>query len=106
MSLIEQFQQRLLNDSQEYTRRTGINPSRFLQMLAQHGAVETARLLAVSPDFPEGFTRAWEHKCLELTVEYLMIYGDEGRFKVLFDDHVIKAAKRRLRSVGVSQAIV
>ncbi|MGE8134842.1 hypothetical protein ACQKO5_14655 [Novosphingobium subterraneum] len=103
MSLADQFQQALLEDSREYTERTGTNPSRFLQMLSQHAAVETARLLALSPDFPEGFTRAWEHKCLELTVEYLMIYGENGRYLPLFDDHVLKAAKRRLKSVGVTK---
>lgn len=76
--LAGQFEQHLLAVSQEYTEITGTSPRRFLQMVSEHGGVETARILTLAIHPGEGFTRAWEHKCLHLTAEYLLVYGGDG----------------------------
>ena len=100
-----QFERDMLADSREYTKRTKTSPSRYLQMIQSYGAVETARRLACDPAFHEGFTRAWEHKCLNLTAEYLMVYGDGGRYQQLFSGDEIEAARKKLRSVEVTGPI-
>ena len=43
--------------------------NRFLQMLSDHGGVDTARLLTMSNEPSEGFTALWEYGRLDLTVK-------------------------------------
>ena len=95
------FERNMLDDSREYTRVTKTSPSRYLQMINDNGGVETARRLAIHPKFHEGFTRAWEHGCLELTAEYLMAYGRDRSYRSLFDDATLASAERKLKQVGV-----
>ena len=100
--LAMKFERQVLDDSKEYTKLTGTSPSRFLQMVAEVGGVETARVLALSNHPAEGFTRAWEHKCMNLTVEHTIVYGHDGEFQRLFTDDVVKAARKRLRQYGIN----
>jgi len=101
VDLWKQFEADMLADSREYTRLTKTSPSRYLQMISENGGAETARILALAPNPGEGFTRAWEHGCLSLTAEYLMIYGRDGSYRTLFDEQALKAASRRLKAYGV-----
>ena len=100
------FERDMLADSKDYTQRTRTSPTRYLQMIGQHGGVETARILALSVAESEGFTRAWEHQCLNLTAEHLMIYGKQGAYQSLFGEEALKAARKRLKAYGVSTAII
>ena len=103
--LATRFEQDMRADSREYTRATGTNPSRYLQMIADIGAIDTARVLGANPEFHEGFTRAWESGCLDLTVEYLMLYARDGAHRPLFSDEELKTARRKLKQVGIEGPI-
>lgn len=103
--LAVRFERDMISDSREYTKITKTNPSRYLQMIATYGAVETARRLASDPTFHEGFTRAWEHGCLNLTAEYLIVFGDGGQYQPLFDEKVVVAARKKLKSVEITRPI-
>ena len=100
--LASRFEHDMLADSREYTRITGTNPSRYLQMIASLGPVDTARALGANPAFHEGFTRAWEAGCLDLTVEYLMVYGRSGIYNPLFSEDELRVARRKLRQVHIT----
>ena len=71
------------------------NATRFLQMLGEHGGVETARRLL--PHMADGFTQLWQRNRLDLTVESLILrrewYG-------LFSDDEREIARRRLIECG------
>jgi cytochrome P450 len=105
IDLAAQFERDMLADSREYTKLTKTSPSRYLQMIQSHGAVETARRLACDPSFHEGFTRAWEHHCLNLTAEYLIAYAGNGQYRQLFSDEAVEAARKKLKAVGVDGSI-
>ena len=49
----------------------GYAATRFLQMLGEHGGVETARRLL--PHMSEGLTQLWQRNRLDLTVEFLIL---------------------------------
>ena len=70
----------------------GYNAVRFLQMLQEHGGVETARRLL--PEMSDGFVTLWEHGRLDLTVEYLVL---QPKWHDLFTDDERKMARQRLR---------
>jgi hypothetical protein len=57
--LEQQFEEACLSDVEE-CRQLGYNPSYFLKMLSEYGAVETARRLILQDGMPDGFSRLWE----------------------------------------------
>jgi hypothetical protein len=73
----------------------GYNATRFLQMLNEHGGLETARRLL--PHMSDGFTELWQRKRLDLTVEMLIL---QPRWHDLFSDGERDIARRRLRDCG------
>ena len=73
----------------------GYNATYYLRMLAEHGAVETARRLILAPQMSDGFAFLWEHGRLDLTVEALAL---KPEFADLLGDEVLEAARRRLES--------
>jgi hypothetical protein len=77
----------------------GYNASYFIQMLANDGAVTTARHLVMSSRPSEGFTTLWERGRLDLTVEAHVI---DPRFAELFSDDEVETARRRLIDYGFS----
>lgn len=96
-SLEQEFEDACLSDVSE-SRALGYNPTYFLQMLSEHGAVETARRLILKDSMPEGFSRLWEMQRLDLTVEACV--HDNPRFHPLFDAQTLAACDARLTSVG------
>ncbi len=72
------------------------NPARFLQMLNEHGGVETARRLL--PTMSEGFAELWKRKRLDLTVEYVVL---QPRWESLFSEPERAIARQRLRECGM-----
>jgi hypothetical protein len=75
----------------------GYNASIFLRMLGEHGALETARRLVMSPLPSEGFTQLCLKGRLDLTVESLVL---EPQFEPLFDEEMRDHARERLRAYG------
>lgn len=78
----------------EYGYRGG---QRFLPMLHENGAVETATRLVTSKDLASGIVHMFEHNGLHLTVEATIICEPWDR---LFDDSVIEAAVKRLKDLN------
>lgn len=70
----------------------GYKPTKFRQMLAQLGGVETARRL-IRGKATSGFTKLWEHRRLDLSVEALVI---DPQWRALFSDEEAAIARRRL----------
>ena len=80
-------------------QRLGYNPSYFVRMLDEHGALGTARQLLATSSTSEGFTRLWELGHLELTVEAIVL---RPRFQPLFTPTELRLACRRLQELGFS----
>jgi hypothetical protein len=97
MSKLEQeYEEFCLKDLAE-SKRLGYNPSYFLRMLEEYGAVETTRRLINSDKWPEGFTRLSEIGRLDLTLE-AGIY-DNPKFQALFDEKTLANCRARLVEV-------
>lgn len=73
------------------------NATYFLHMLAEHGALDTARRLITSTTPSQGFTALWERHRLDLTVEAHVL---QSRFSDLFTVDELEAAASRLAAYG------
>jgi len=95
-ALAERFQRAAVESIAE-CRRLGYNPTRFAQMVAEHGAVEAAWRLIVCPDPAAGFARLYDLDALHLSVEAMIV---QPEFSPLFSPDVRRAARHRLSQVG------
>ncbi len=78
-------------------RECHYNATRFVQMIGDHGALQTAKL-SISADHPsDGFTALWECKRLDLTVE---AHALKDEFRGLFTDEELVVAGERLKQYG------
>ena len=67
----------------------------FLDMLHEHGGIDTAHILLCGDAPQYGFTRLWGCKRLDLTVECLVL---SPKFRSLFQDDELETARQRLRN--------
>jgi hypothetical protein len=81
----------------EEARRRGYQASRFIQMVEQHGGVETARRLLATPTPQQGFTTLWEMGEPTLTVEFHVL---QPEFTTLFSPTEKNEARKRLEAIG------
>ena len=79
-------------------RDIGYTPSIFFRMLHEKGAVQTARQLINAPRPSDGFTRLWELKRLDLSVE--AVVHDNAEWHELFTENELRHCKRRLSDYG------
>jgi hypothetical protein len=70
----------------------------FSELLKEHGGLETARRFLHSPDYAPGFTKLWERKRLDLTVEAVILY--EEKWHPLFTPEEIEICRKRLADYG------
>jgi hypothetical protein len=82
-----------LLESYEEAKRLKYTASYFFQMLTELGGLETARHLLWKDQPSEGFTRLWELRRLDLTVEAVVLRPE---FAALFNDAERKIARQRL----------
>jgi len=95
--LQSQFQDEMLYTYRE-AKKLGYKPGVFLDMLASHGAVKTAKKLLSTEDYiQEGIKRLWELKRLDLSVEASVI---KAEYKELFTEDEISIARKRLGDLG------
>lgn len=87
----------MIDGSDRLQREIGYNPTRFRQMVAEHGGLGAARLLLDGPDASDGFTTLWEAQHLDLSVEAHVLLP---RFEALFTPAERQAARRRLEDHG------
>lgn len=69
------------------------NSKRFLNVVNEHGGLETARILLNSTVVSDGYTAMWERQRLDLTVEAITL---KPEWKELFSNDERKIAKKRL----------
>ena len=94
--VVAAFTRRLMSDLDRILR-TGYRPTIYQRMLAEHGAVGTAKRLLAAPRISDGFRHLWEHGELRLTVEHAVV---DAAFEPLFTDHERDVAAQRLRDAG------
>ena len=72
----------------------------FADLLKEHHGLETARRFIHSPDYAAGFTKLWERKRLDLTVEAVIV--SEPKWHPLFTAEEVEICRKRLRDYGYS----
>jgi len=73
----------------------GYHPTRFLQMLGEHGPIETSIQLVLG--IHEGFERLWELRRLDLSIEAIIL---QEPYRTLFSPEVLERARQKLDDVG------
>lgn len=95
--MTEQLRRRFDAEMQAiYTRardEADYNATRYLQMLSDHGGLETARKLIGASNVSEGYEALWERGRLDLTVEALVL---REPWSQLFSEEELSIAKKRL----------
>jgi len=97
MKLEEQFKQEVLDGCKLLSKKHGYNPTYFLRMVHEHGAVTAAKLLLASKEPSEGLFKLWELRQLEMSIEAMAL---SPRFRSLFTKEELLTAKRRLDDMG------
>lgn len=91
------FENELKRQLQEAKQKCRYNPTRFLQMLAEHGGVGTVNRLLTNHEFSDGFTRLYMEQRLDLTMEAAVI---KPEFSSLFSAEQIELCKNKLAACG------
>lgn len=94
--LDRRFDAAMLNIYHEASR-LGYRPTRFLEMVREHGGVEAARLLLANPEAQSGLTELWLLGRPDLSMEHLVT--SEG-FASLFSDDERRKARERLEVIS------
>ena len=84
MTKEQKFQQELIDKSTTAKKECGYNPTRFIQMLASRGGVQTAKDLISKRKISDGFTTLQMAGRLDLTMEasvvspeYVELFSDD-----------------------------
>lgn len=94
MSIKEQeFHQAMFEVYRRAKEEYGYNATRFLEMLGEHGGLETAHILLQARGVSEGYTALWERGGLEVTVEAVAL---DPRWRELFSEDELQTARKRL----------
>jgi hypothetical protein len=92
--LIRRFELKMYNIYRRARSEAGYNATRYLQMLDDHGGLETVKILINSPKVSEGYTALWERGRLDITVETLI--NDNPKYHELFSKDELKIVRKRL----------
>ncbi len=87
-----QFDASMIETTRECLR-IGYNPREFIRMVHERGGVEAARSLIHSSGVSSGFTRLWELKRMDLTVEAQIL---RPQWRTIFTPEERKKARDRL----------
>ena len=79
-------------------RDIGYTPSIFLRMLNEKGALQTARQLINASQPSDGYTRLWELRRLDLSVE--AVVHDNAEWHDLFTQDELQRCQKRLTAYG------
>ncbi|MGA7809941.1 hypothetical protein, partial [Bradyrhizobium sp.] len=91
--------ERAMRDIFTEAAKLGYRPTEFLRMVEREGALPAARRLIMSSAPTSGFTRLWELKRLDLTVEALALREPWRR---LFSEAELGQARQRLERLNYS----
>jgi hypothetical protein len=92
-----EFHKDMIRTADRMTREIHYNPTRFCQMINDHGGVEAARILIARTDPSDGFTRLWEAKHLEWSCEAFALLP---WYQNLFSGVELQNARGRLDDYG------
>lgn len=87
-----------LEKSIEAAKKRGYIPTFFMQMMAEHGSIGTAKRLLAKSGFQQGFIELWELGLLNESMEAI-IWGNP-RFHSFFTPEEIEESRRRLEELG------
>lgn len=90
----------MVNIYKEADIQCNYKPTRFFQMLQTKGAIVTAKELINKSGVTDGFTRLWECKRLDLSLEALII---KDKYKELFTEEEIEKCLNRLKEYGYKE---
>ena len=90
----QEFTETMFNIYRSARDECDYNATRFLQMLNEHGGLETARILIHSERVSDGYVALWERQRLDLTVEALIL---REPWNQLFTEQELNIARNRLR---------
>ena len=88
-----EFHRECVAGSERLKREISYTPTRFNQMVAEHGGPEAVRQLLTGRDASDGFTTLWEAERLEMSVEAMVLLP---WYETLFTDEQRATARRRL----------
>ncbi|MBU4446222.1 MAG: hypothetical protein Q8N12_09000 [Thermodesulfovibrionales bacterium] len=91
------FHRAMIGVYESALRECRYNATRFIQMVQNHGGVESAKILLHTPGFQYGFTELWQCGCLRLTMEALVI---QPQYAALFTQEEIEITRTRLEECG------
>ena len=92
--LKERFNAEMMNIYKLAKFKAKYNATRYLQMLYDHGGLETAHILINAATVSEGYTALWERGRLDLTVEAMI--WDNPEYHELFSEDELRIIKNRL----------
>ncbi len=95
--LEKRFQQDMLDICDTSAREINYNPTRFRIMIYDIGGLEAAKKLIAKDGGTEGFTKLWENKRLDLSVEAHVLIEE---YDSLFTDEEKTLCKQRLQDYG------
>ena len=96
MSLESEFED-ALRGTYEAARKRGYVATYFLQMLAEHGGVETAKRLLAKSEPQAGLFELWDRGILNESMEAVVL---QDKFQDLFTADELAEAHRRLEELG------
>jgi hypothetical protein len=96
--LEDEFNERMQEVYRAGKREGRFSAPLFAELLKELGGLGTAKRFLHSPDYAAGFTKLWERKRLDLTVEAVIL--DEAKWHPLFTPEEIEICRKRLRDYG------
>lgn len=81
----------------EAWRKCKYKATYFMQMVSEHGGVQTAKILLNKSGYQYGFTELWLCGCLNLSVEAHVL---RSAYAELFTDDETQVARKRLEERG------
>jgi len=92
------FDERVWDSIKKMEKKYDYTPTILIDMInSDLGAIEAVRKLINNPRIPYGYTKLWELKALNLSMEAIVL---EEEWKELFSDDERRKARRRLRDYG------
>src|SRR4051794_21828562 len=88
-----------LMDATRQCQRLRYNPTYTLRMIDRLGHVGACKRILGDPEVVEGFTRLWELRRLDLTIEAIVL---RPQLASLFTPEELDTARKRLADVGYS----
>lgn len=76
------------------------NATRFIEMIDAQGGFNTAKSLLANSKHPEGLTRLWQEKRLDISMEAIVI---KSPWNTLFTPAELKIARKRLNDLGYKE---